>query len=76
MSAVARLAYGVAVRAHTLPPRHGPDPLRHPCVACAHSEFVHGDEAPRGCLYSECECPTFTAELVAVGAGTSGRTAA
>jgi hypothetical protein len=29
------------------------------CEACEHSEFVHGDNASRSCLYSECDCEGF-----------------
>jgi hypothetical protein len=30
------------------------------CLACRHSEFVHGDDAARLCLYCECECRGIT----------------
>jgi hypothetical protein len=40
--------------------RERSDTLRRRCVACAHSEFVHADHAPRWCLFSECACSDYT----------------
>ena len=45
--------------------RTGPDPLRRPCAACVHSEFVHADGEPRGCLFSDCTCPSFAVDIAA-----------
>jgi hypothetical protein len=36
------------------------DPRRVYCAMCEHSEFVHGDQGARSCLYSECGCTGFT----------------
>jgi hypothetical protein len=56
--------------------RTGPDPLRRPCAACVHSEFIHADDEPRGCLFSDCACRSFTVDLAATERGGRGRTTA
>ena len=38
---------------------------RVPCAGCHHAEFIHGDHNVRLCLYSECECSGFTADVAA-----------
>jgi hypothetical protein len=67
MSGVGRVAYGV--RMHDIDPltRQAHNPLRHPCAACTHSEFVHADGDPRECLFSECACRSFAGQLAAAG---------
>jgi hypothetical protein len=56
--------------------RTGGDPLRRPCATCLHSEFIHADGEPRGCLFSECVCGSFTVDLAATERGGRGRTTA
>jgi hypothetical protein len=38
------------------------------CTSCSHSEFVHADDAPRWCLFSECACSSYTIDLAALEA--------
>jgi hypothetical protein len=40
--------------------------LRRRCAACSHSEFVHADDTPRWCLYSECLCSDYTVDVSAI----------
>lgn len=35
------------------------DPRKVFCATCEHSEFIHGDNDLRRCLYSECLCTGF-----------------
>jgi hypothetical protein len=56
--------------------RTSPDPLRRPCAACVHSEFVHADGEPRDCLFSDCTCASFTVDVAAAERRGSGRTTA
>jgi len=37
------------------------DPTLVFCESCQHSEFVHGDDNDRHCLYSVCSCEGFKA---------------
>lgn len=39
--------------------RVDPSPLRVFCDSCEHSEFIHGDYAPRSCLFADCACSGF-----------------
>jgi hypothetical protein len=46
--------------------RERSETLRRRCASCSHSEFVHADDAPRWCLFSECSCSDYTVSLTAV----------
>jgi len=30
------------------------------CTACAHSDIIHSDYDERACLFSACECPSYS----------------
>lgn len=36
-----------------------------PCARCEHRELIHGDDAPRRCLYSACLCAGFAEDEAA-----------
>ena len=40
--------------------------LHRRCFVCSHSEFVHADDTPRWCLYSECACSSYTTDLASI----------
>lgn len=31
-----------------------------PCATCEHSDFIHSDYDDRACLFSACECPSYS----------------
>ena len=61
MWSLPHVAYGLRMTLHVLSQvaRRTLDSTRVFCEACGHSEFVHGDNESRSCLFSECDCEGF-----------------
>ncbi len=56
--------------------RERSDTLLKRCAGCSHSEFVHADDAPRWCLFSECGCSDYVVGVPDADAGDARRGAA